>query len=166
MRNKLWKKIRYIRNHRCSNKEELQQRNHLGTANCVIREIPPLILIQLQSTNICSVRIGVLYLICETSEMKQIYSKPLWWNKANGSMAIWSQNTRKPQKVIRWARPQTLIIRRQPCKTLNKVFVIELRYLDFNDSVNKQEVTKKFSLKMLAEMLRQGIWLWRIRKTW
>ena len=35
----------------------------------------------------------------------------------NVEMSIWSQNTRKPQKIPQWARPQTLIVRCAPFKT-------------------------------------------------
>ena len=63
-------------------KIELQHRNRLGTVSkkttggfnqFYSRETSPLILMQLQITNICSVRLAVLYLIFEKSQ----------WNKCN-----------------------------------------------------------------------------------
>ena len=39
--------------------------------------------------------------------VKHNSSKRLWWNKAMGSVVIWSQNTRKPQTGPQWALPQT-----------------------------------------------------------
>ena len=39
------------------------------------------------------------------------------WKKAKGSMAIWSQNTRKPQTRLWQAWPQKLIVRYWPSET-------------------------------------------------
>ena len=75
------------------------------------RKTSPLILKQLRITNICSVNIGVLYLSCEAhmitnTAMKQ--SKEL-----NGDLKAEHKKTIGP----RWARPQILIVMRQPSET-------------------------------------------------
>ena len=76
---KLWIKKCHIWNNRRRNNEDLQQRNRLGTDSRKIalglnrfysREPLPLILMQLQRTTIWSVRIMVLYLLCEKSKWK------------------------------------------------------------------------------------------------
>ena len=68
----IWQNKRHTWNHRHTNKEELQQRNRLGTISRKLleglnqlywRDISPLTLTQFQSTSICEIRIGVLYLI-------------------------------------------------------------------------------------------------------
>ena len=85
MRNKKWQNKRHIWNHRRLNSEELQQSNCLRTASrkttwgglnlFYSRETSPSILMQLQITNIYSVRIGVLYLISETSQWNMYNNK-------------------------------------------------------------------------------------------
>ena len=66
-------------------------------------ETSPLSLKQLQSTNICSDRVGILNLIRETSQWNIYNHKHCDKTKPKGSVAIWSQNTRKTQTWPPWA---------------------------------------------------------------
>ena len=68
------------------------------------REPQPLILMQLQITDICSVRIGIFYLICETSQCNT-YIKKYWGNKQNNWL-IWScfsNQIRTRRSIHLWA---------------------------------------------------------------
>ena len=75
--------------HSRTNKEELQQRNRLGTVSrlnhlgwgLVFRKTSNLILMRFQITHICSVRIGNLYPICETSQSNTYNQKHCYETK-------------------------------------------------------------------------------------
>ena len=80
------------------------------------RETPPFILMQLQiQIYVRSTEGSSTVSVKHHSESHII--KTQWRDKANGSKAIGSQNTREPQIGPRWARPRILIVRRLPSET-------------------------------------------------
>ena len=70
------------------------------------RETLPLILMLLQIKTVCSVRVGVLYLVCETSTRTHIITNTVQTKRK----AICNENTRKLQRGPRWVRPQSLTL--------------------------------------------------------
>ena len=113
-----------------THKEYLQQRNRLGTVSRKTtgeaylflkrysRKTSPLILIQVQSSNISSVSIGVLYLICEISQWSTYNKKYCYCDETNQGPQCRSDRTKENQETgTRWAGPQTLIVRHQPHET-------------------------------------------------
>ena len=100
------------------NKEELQQRNRLEMVSrkqVLFVRTSPLILMQLQITNICSVPVPVLYLISKHHiETYQITNTVMKQSKELNGDLIWSQNTRKPPTGPHWAWSKTLKFRLKP----------------------------------------------------
>ena len=84
-------------------KKELQQRNHLGTGKTLGMcfklvhsiETSPLIIMQLQVTNICSIRIVGPLPNQWNITVKHIQPYTLLWNEGETSMAILNQSKRK-----------------------------------------------------------------------
>ena len=77
--------------------EELQQKNRPKTTTknkqkkqqFYSHETSPLNLTQIQITNICSVRIGVLYLVCETAQWNTYNQKHCDERKAKVSFVVY-----------------------------------------------------------------------------
>ena len=100
-------------------KEELQQRNRLGMVSKITTGflLARNLALNSDATPNYKYMFGldkVLCLICETSQWDTYNQKRLWWNKTNGSMAIWSQDTRKQHRAPTiWN-----ILRREPSFSL------------------------------------------------
>ena len=103
-------------------REEVQRKNRLGTVSRKIiweRNLDPVLFTRNLTFNFNATP-SYKYM-SSTSSVKHHseahQSKSLWWNKAKGAMAIWSQNARKPQIGPRRAQPPILIVRNRSSET-------------------------------------------------